>query len=426
VAGSLGAGLAIQCCLIASGIAVARMLGVQHRGQFALMTLFPAVLTQLGGLGVPTAVTYFVARRPDSVRAVARSVFPYFLAQTILLTLLDGLIVARVFAGDSSTIQAAAWITLVSVPAIMSQQLGLSILQGLEQFRDFNFLRVAPVALYSVGAVVALLGGSTSIVFVVIAWSGSWLLVAIATQIRARRVLSPRTGREAEGSVGAGVVYRFGLKALLGWVSPVEVLRLDQAVVGLFLSTASLGLYVVALSFTNLTRFVAQSVGMVGYPHIAAEKDAARAWHSMWRFVGLAAVVCTALVLVLELTVGWLLPLFFGAEFSDAVSLARLLIIATLLTSVRRVLGDSVRGVGHPSLGSIAEVLSWIVLLPCLALLTSAHGTTGVAVSLILAGLTSLAILTALVLRVSMRPVSGDRSAGIERTGDDMAAETDG
>ena len=64
MAGSLGAGLAIQCCLIASGVAVARMLGVQHRGQFALMTLFPAVLTQLGGLGVPTAVTYFVARRP--------------------------------------------------------------------------------------------------------------------------------------------------------------------------------------------------------------------------------------------------------------------------------------------------------------------------------------------------------------------------
>ena len=323
--------------------------------------------------------------------------FPYFVAQTILLTLLDGLIVARVFAGDSSTIQAAAWVTLVSVPAIMSQQFGLSILQGLEQFRDFNLLRVAPVALYAVGAVVAWFGGSTSIVFVVMAWSGSWLLVAIATQIRAQGVLNRRTVQPAKGDVGAAVVYRFGLKAVVGWVSPVEVLRLDQAVVGLFLSTASLGLYVVALSFTNLTRFVAQSVGMVGYPNIAAEKDSARAWHSMWRFVGLAAVVCTALVVVLELTVGWLLPLFFGAEFSDAVGLARLLIIATLLTSVRRVLGDAVRGVGQPSLGSIAEALSWIVLLPCLALLTSAYGTTGVAVSLILAGLTSLTILTALV-----------------------------
>jgi Na+-driven multidrug efflux pump len=102
------------------------------------------------------------------------------------------------------------------------------------------------------------------------------------------------------------------------------------------------------------------------------------------------------------------------------------LIIATLLTSVRRVLGDAVRGLGHPSLGSIAEVLSWIVLLPCLALLTSTHGTTGVAVSLILAGFASLAILTALVLRVRARPESGDRSAAIELTGDDMAAQADG
>ena len=273
---------------------------------------------------------------------------------------------------------------------------------------------------------VALFGGSTSIVFVVIAWSGSWLLVAIATQIRVRRVLNRRTVRPAEGDVHAAAVYRFGLKAVLGWVSSVEVLRLDQAVVGLFLSTASLGLYVVALSFTNLAWFVAQSVGMVGYPHIAAERDGARAWQSTWRFVGLAAVVCAALVVVLELTVGWLLPLFFGAEFSDAVGHVRLLIIATLLISLRRVLGDAVRGVGHPSLGSIPEVLSWIVLLPCLALLTSTHGTAGVRVSLILASLASLAILTALVVRVSTWPCPDDPSAGIQQTLDEMATEANG
>ena len=97
-------------------------------------------------------------------------------------------------------------------------------------------------------------------------------------------------------------------------MSPVELLRIDQAVVGLFLSTASLGLYVVALSFTNLTRFVAQSVGMVAYPHIAAEKDRARAWQSMWRFVGVATVVCSALVMAMEVSVGWLVPFFLEAN----------------------------------------------------------------------------------------------------------------
>ena len=87
--------------------------------------------------------------------------------------------------------------------------------------------------------------------------------------------------------------------------------------------------------------------------------------------------------------------------------------IATLLTSIRRVLSDTVRGVGHPSLGSVAEVLSWTVLLPSLALLVSSRGANGVAFALILAGATSLTLLVVLSLRAraaeSRRPdISGE------------------
>ena len=140
VAGSLGAGLAIQGCLIVSGVVVARMLGVHHRGEFALMTLFPAVLTSLGGLGVPTAITYFVAKHPDGAGSITRSVAPWYAVQTALLTVLHAAIVSQVFVSVPYSTRLAAWITIVTVPAIMSQQLGLSILQGLEKFRVFEFV----------------------------------------------------------------------------------------------------------------------------------------------------------------------------------------------------------------------------------------------------------------------------------------------
>ena len=48
----------------------------------------------------------------------------------------------------------------------------------------------------------------------------------------------------------------------------METFRLDQAVVGLFLTPAALGLYVVGLAFANLPRFIAQSVGYIAYPRI--------------------------------------------------------------------------------------------------------------------------------------------------------------
>ncbi len=65
----------------------------------------------------------------------------------------------------------------------------------------------------------------------------------------------------------------FGVRGMLGASSPIEYYRLDQAVVGLFLAPVALGIYTVALAFTNLPRFVSTSVGMVAYPHVAAEQD---------------------------------------------------------------------------------------------------------------------------------------------------------
>ena len=65
----------------------------------------------------------------------------------------------------------------------------------------------------------------------------------------------------------------FGLRSLFGSSSPFETFRLDQLLVGLVLTPVALGYYVVALAFTNLTRFLGQSIGMVTYPRIAAATD---------------------------------------------------------------------------------------------------------------------------------------------------------
>ncbi len=64
----------------------------------------------------------------------------------------------------------------------------------------------------------------------------------------------------------------FGAKGLLGANSPIEYYRVDQAVVGLFLTPVALGLYSVALAFTNLPRSIANSLGVVAYPHVAVQR----------------------------------------------------------------------------------------------------------------------------------------------------------
>jgi O-antigen/teichoic acid export membrane protein len=159
---------------------------------------------------------------------------------------------------------------------------------------------------------------------------------------------------------------KFGGKALFGSVSPIETLQLDQLFVGLVLSPAALGLYVVANAFTNLPRFVALGMGMVVYPRVAAIRDMELARRRVWKFAWITMAACSAVILVLELSVGALVDVFFGAEFTPAVTVARILLLGSVFLCARRVLSDATRGAGFPALGTIAEVAAWVWLVPAL------------------------------------------------------------
>lgn len=85
--GSLLSGLCGQGALIISGVLAARILGVEDRGYLALLAAFPLVLSQLGGLGVPQAVTYQLIRNPHYVRHLLRMTYRVFGVQALVLVL---------------------------------------------------------------------------------------------------------------------------------------------------------------------------------------------------------------------------------------------------------------------------------------------------------------------------------------------------
>ena len=191
---------------------------------------------------------------------------------------------------------------------------------------------------------------------------------------------------------------RFGLKALLGTLSPVDSVRLDQAVVGALLEPVALGLYVAAQAFTQLPRVVASSIGAVAYPYVAAELDRDAARRAMWKFFFLGFGLSALVVAVLELMVGDLISLFFGEDFTEATSIAQILLLASLFVAGRRVLTDGVNGLGYPGYGTVAEVTSWILLLPGLAILLPWFGAEGVALALAISWGASLLLLILLAL----------------------------
>lgn len=404
--GSLLSGIGAQAALLVSGVLVARMLGVEDRGYLALLILTPFIISQLGGLGLPISASYFVAREPARARTIAHSLASAYLFQAVCIVTVHFIALSLLTRDDPEMVWSAGLITLIVGPALLAHQYGLGLLQGQQRFRPFNFLRLVPPAAYAVGILLLFVVGADNLIFAAIAYTASVVLAGTATLVIA--FVGLRHDERAP-SPSRGEMVRFGLRGLLGSAAPSETFRLDQAVVGLFLSPAALGLYVVGLAFTNLPRFLAQSIGMVAYPRVAASPDAIAARRATWRFVAFAGVASLLVVGALEVSAGWLIPFFFGEEFSAALPLVRILLIAAVFWSLRRTLADAVRGAGLPALGSIAELASWVTLPLALAVLLPLGGMEGVALAMVFSAVTSVATLATGFVAVTREETFGLR-----------------
>jgi O-antigen/teichoic acid export membrane protein len=396
VAGSLASGVIGQLMLVVSGVIVFRTLGPTDRGYLALLVLLPAVLQHVGTLGLPLATTYFIARNGADEPAVRRNLVVPVVAQAIGLVLLQGIVLYFLLEDQPSRVRDAALVSLALLPGAIGDLYGKALLQGQSRYRAFNVLRNATMAFYLVGLAGVWLLDAADIVGIMAAWVAANLLSGAVTMVVALR------GREsAKGADGVSRrrMIRFGLVGLLGSLSPVATFRLDQMVVGLFLSAEELGLYVAGLAFTNLPIVISRGVAMIALPEVARATPERRAAATS-RFVWLATALSGVVIAILILTAGKLVPLLFGSDGEDAVTITRILLVGSLFTGARRVLTDSVSGAGRPGLGSAVELVSWLVLVPLFLVLAPIWGAEGVAAALTVASAVGLVVLVVLARRM--------------------------
>ena len=397
VVGSVASGLVGQAALVITGVVTTRTLGATDRGYLALVVLVAVVLQLVGTLGLPVAATYFIASDRRHEAAVLRAIRLPAVLQVGVLSVLQALILWALVSGEPTRVWWAAVATLPLLAGLLADMYGKAILQGQARYTAFNVLRNGSVTLYLIGVIVLLATGMTGLVEFTIAWVAASLLAGALTLVVALRHRAPVAD---DVDVARNDLFRYGLKGYVVSLSPVATFRLDQALIGLFLAPRALGLYVAALSLTNLPDIIARGIGMIALPQVARARGAARAL-DFRRYVVFTILLTGLAVLALEILAGWLVPVFFGSEFEDAVLVTRILLIGTFFWGVRRVLTDAASGSGRPGLGSIAELASWIAVVPALAVLTPRWGVEGVAAAMTISSAASLVVLLLLVLHAN-------------------------
>jgi O-antigen/teichoic acid export membrane protein len=290
-------------------------------------------------------------------------------------------------------------LTLLLTASLLVGMYTTSFMQGMHRFLAFNLTKTIPIPIYGFALVVLTVAGIGGLTSFAVSLTTIMIGTAIVSVLVVRRWLPPSGGED----VPRRSLLAYGLKGQIGGASPLETFQIDFLIVGALIGPYALGLYAGAMAFTNLPRFVAQSVGVVAFPRVAASVGTDHAIRSALDAVGLASAFAIVVVAGLEVIIGWLIPFLFGDAFAASVPIARVLLLSALFLSVRRIIGDVMRGGGAPLPSTSAEVISWVVYAALIVPLVNSHGALGAAWAMTAAAAVSTAWLTYLAVQMLKR-----------------------
>jgi antigen flippase len=391
IALSLGASIGIQGLNLLTGVLIARILGPAGRGELTAVILWPTIVALAGSAGFIEAATYQAAVRRYPYDVVVGTTLLLVAVETVVLLAAAAAVIPLALRNYPPHVLTTAFLFVLYVPLNVLTLHMMAILNGAQRFVAFHALRLTVIAASAIGLGSLALADSLDLRGAALVYLGANLAVcAAATTLVLHRLAArprPRRGllRELVG---------FGLKSNVSNVSTLLNERLDQLVISAFLSPVQLGLYVVAVTFTSVSTLLGYSVSSVALPVVAKLTEERARRRAARRYVRITFLGTAALALPAIVATPAIVDFVFGRAFHGSASLARILLVASVLLATGRVLGSVLKAVNRPLDAGIGELAGLAVTVASLAVLLPAVGLTGAAVASLLAYGTTMAWLT--------------------------------
>jgi O-antigen/teichoic acid export membrane protein len=378
----------ILAALLGVGLSLllGRTLGRVGIGTYATALLLPNMLVQLLEFGITYANVYHIGRGDVNAHEVMRANLRIWtVISAVGLTISAGVIYfkgAEWFPGIPAAMLVVA---ALAFPPALLQLYCLSILQGYQDFKRFNYLTVT----------VQLTTFTLSAIFVLVfhlgvaAVLGAFLAGQVLALTITLFVLQPYLRRTPEtkmheswweyGRKAASYGWKQHLSAVISFVN----LRIDLFFVNLFLSPAIAGIYYVAIQFGESMWIVSKVVSTVLLPRLAELHDEEQTRQELtplisrlvFNFTALAAIVVAILIQpVLKL---------WGRDFSQSAVVLWWLLPGIVMWSATRIIAYDFSARGRPELNSylavvvlVINVALNIILIPRIGMIGGALSTT--------------------------------------------------
>ncbi len=379
-----------------TAVLLARALGPEGRGVTALYQAAVSLGFAFLGLGISTAVFYYVGRRDISGRRAMEAGLSITLIATAL-TAIGVAIAALAFDSDLIDQDVPYWLALVAIPALVQFRAAEAVLRAQGRFGAMNLLEVSlPLSILCFLGVVELVDGLT-IYRAIVAWSFAFLPPVVIGYA----LLGP--SEWPRGIAGRDLLWRavrFGMQGQLGNLIQLLNYRLDSYLVLLLVNASGVGLYSVGVSLSEGMWLMANSVSVVLLTNLTAgdDENAARMTPIVCRNT---LLVTAAAAIAAAAASPFVVPAIFGDAFDDAVLPFLWLLPGTVALAGTKILAAYVFSRGRPLINAQIAFVTLIVTIAADLLLIPPFEVAGAAAASSLAYCCSLALSTVAYRRLS-------------------------
>ncbi len=344
----VGETFATRVFLIGAGVVasvlVARTLGPEGRGLYAVAGALAGVGVQFGNLGLHSANAYFAARDRSLVpRLAGNSLAVSAALGGVTVALLWGVALVR---PDMAPLGGPLLLLVsVSIPIGLAYLLLQNVLVGLQEVRAFNRIEIVTrlVSLTLIALVIMERAVSPAALFAAgVAASAVGLARVLARLWR----LAPRAPRPSSALLRAHLLY--GVKSYLACLFAYLVVRFDLLMVQRMLGMRQAGYYSIAASMADLVYLLPSVIGTILFPKLVARATRAEKWRLTAGVSGLVLVLMIGVSGFAAILARPLIRLLFGADFLPAAPAFVLLAIAMIFYGVNNIVSNYLAALSFP------------------------------------------------------------------------------
>lgn len=365
-------------------VLIARHLGPEGNGSYAMAILLSTLLANFLSFGIGPATVYYVSRREFTLHQVLVGNLRLGYIVSVGGVLVSFLLILfwgeRFFPGIPAVL---LYLGLFSFPLTLLAAYLNAVLQGLESFRTFNLTVLLPpyvnllgvvVVLYvlgygAVGAMAAHLIGQLVGLTLVLA-----LLKKDIESADLKEAKIPDTREYMRKIISYG--WRAHLSNILAFVN----YRADIFLVNFFMAPLYTGIYVIAVQIAERLWMLSQAASTVLLPRLSAmhgdpEARLALTSKSFWFVAGLTAVAG----MVVAIALYWFITPVFGADYKEVWPAFMWLLPGIVAGAGARVQSNCIAAAGKPEWNMYVSVVIVSINIAGNILLIPEYGIVGAA-----------------------------------------------